>query len=57
MAIDNILVDNSKINLSSVSPTINGISNHNAQILTTKNIYPKIKNKFSLKHKTRLTIK
>jgi hypothetical protein len=45
-AIDNIFVDNSKINLSSISPIINGLSNHNAQILTTKNIYPKIKINF-----------
>jgi len=46
MAIDNIFLDNSKINLSSISPIINGLSNHNAQILTTKNMYPKIKINF-----------
>ena len=46
MAIDNIFVDNSKINLSSISPIKNGLSNHNAQILTTKNTYPKIKINF-----------
>jgi len=46
MAIDNIFVDKCKINFSSASPIINGLSNHNAQILTTENIYPKIKINF-----------
>ena len=32
-AIDNMFVDNSRINLSSVSPIINGLSNHDAQII------------------------
>jgi len=45
MVSDNIFVDNSKRTLSSISPKINGLSNHNAQILTTKNMYPKIKKK------------
>ena len=33
-AMDNIFVDNSRINLSSVSPIINCLSDHDAQILT-----------------------
>jgi hypothetical protein len=41
MVSDNIFVDDSKRTLSSISPIINGLSNHNAQILTTKNMYPK----------------
>ena len=36
---DNIFVDNSRINLPSTSPTINGLSDNDAQILTIKNIY------------------
>jgi hypothetical protein len=32
-------VDNSSINLSSVSPILNGLSDHNVQILTIKIIY------------------
>jgi inorganic pyrophosphatase/exopolyphosphatase len=36
-AIDNIFMDNSKINLSSISPIIRGLSDHVAQIFT--NIY------------------
>ena len=52
-AIDNIFVDNSRINLSSVSPIINGLSNHDAQILTVKNICETV-NKFSLNQRTRL---
>jgi len=42
MTIDNIFVDESRINLPPVSPTINSLSVHNAQILTIKNIYTKI---------------
>jgi hypothetical protein len=41
-AIENIFMDKSRINLSSISPTINGLSDHNAQILTIKNIYATI---------------
>jgi len=51
--IDNIFVDDSRINLSSLSPIVNGLSKHNAQILKIKNIYATI-NKFPLKHSTRL---
>ena len=36
---DNIFVDNNRINFSSVSPIINGLSDHDAQILTITNIY------------------
>jgi hypothetical protein len=52
-AIDNIFVDDSAINLSSLSPIVNGLSKHNAQILKIKNIYATI-NKFPLKQRTRL---
>jgi hypothetical protein len=45
-------VDNSRLNLSSISLIINGLSDHNAQILTIKTIYATI-NKFSLKQRTR----
>ena len=38
-AMDNIFVDNSRINLSYISPTINCPSDHDAQILTITNIY------------------
>jgi hypothetical protein len=44
-AIDNIFVDKNRKNLSSISPTINGLSDHNAQILTINNLYATI-NKF-----------
>jgi len=47
-AIDNIFVDNRRINLSAISPTINSITEHNAEILTIKNIYTAI-NKSHLK--------
>jgi hypothetical protein len=46
-AIGHILVDNNRINISAVSPTINGISDQDAKILVIKNIYEKI-NKFPL---------
>ena len=48
-----MFVDNSRIKLPSLSPIINGLSDHNAQILTIKNIYAAI-NTFSLKQRTRL---
>jgi hypothetical protein len=38
-AIDNLFVDNSRINLSSVSPIISDQSEHDTQILTIKNVY------------------
>ena len=50
---DNIFVDNSTVNLSSISPTINGLLDHVAQILTIKNTYATV-NKFPLKQRTRL---
>jgi len=53
IAIDNIFVKNSTINLSSVSPILNGLSDHNAEILTIKNVYSTI-NKFPLIQRTRL---
>ena len=37
-AIDNIIVDNSKLDMSPVSPIIIGLSHHNAQILTFKHV-------------------
>lgn len=53
-ATDNTFVDNSKINLSSISPIIDGLSDHDAQILTIKYICSTI-NKFPLKQRSRLT--
>jgi hypothetical protein len=38
-AIDNLFEDNSRINLPSISPIINGLSDHLAQILKIKNMY------------------
>jgi hypothetical protein len=52
-AVDNVFVDNSRINLSSVSPILNGLSHHDAHVLTIKNIYATI-NKFLLNQGTRL---
>ena len=52
-AIDNIFVDNSRLNLSSIWPKINGLSDHGAQILKIKNIYATI-NTFPFKQRTRL---
>ena len=42
-ATDNIFVDN-RINLSSISPIINGISDHDAHIFKIKNLYATITN-------------
>jgi hypothetical protein len=52
-AIDNMFVANSRINLSSVSHTINDLSDHGAQILTIKNIYATLST-FPFKQRTRL---
>ena len=52
-AIDNIFVDNSRINLSPVSLITHGLSDHDSQILTIKNVYATI-NKFLLNQRTRL---
>ena len=38
-AIDNVFLYNSTINLPSTLPTINALSDHNAEILTIKNGY------------------
>jgi len=51
-AIDNIFVDNCRINVSTTSPIISGLSDHNAQILTIKNIYYATINEFPLKERT-----
>jgi hypothetical protein len=53
-ATDNTLVDNIRINLSSIPPTINGLSNHDIQIHTIKNIYATT-HKIPLKQRTKLT--
>jgi len=50
-AIDNILEYNGRINLPSISPIINDLSDYDA--LTNKNIYATI-NKFPLRQRTRL---
>jgi len=42
-----------KTTLSSITPTLNSLSDYDAQILTIKNTYTKIK-KFSLKERIRL---
>ena len=55
IAIGNKFVGNIRINLSSPSPLINGLSDHDAQILTIKNIYATI-NKLPLKNRTILTV-
>jgi hypothetical protein len=47
---DNIFVDNSIINLSTISPVTNCLSDHNAQIFKTKNTYATI-NKLPLKQR------
>jgi hypothetical protein len=52
-AIDNIIEYNGRIKLSSIPPIINGLSDYDALILTTKNMNATI-NKFSLKQRTRL---
>jgi len=52
-AIDNIFVGNRRLNLSSISPKINGLSDHGAHILIIKNIYATI-NTFPFKQRTRL---
>jgi hypothetical protein len=41
---DNTLVDNSRIKLLSISPIIDGLSNHDAPILTIQNLYATITN-------------
>jgi len=51
-AIDNIFVDKSRISLSSMSLLTNGLSDHDAQILTIKNLYAT--NRFPLKQRFRL---
>jgi hypothetical protein len=38
-ATDNIIVDNSEPDMSSVSPTISGLSHHSAQIVTFKHVF------------------
>jgi hypothetical protein len=37
-AIDNIFIDNARLNPSYISPIINGLSDHDAQFLTISNI-------------------
>jgi hypothetical protein len=51
--IDNTFSDSSKINLSTVSSILNGLSYHDVQILIIKNVYATI-NKSPLKQRTRL---
>ena len=53
-AIDSVFEDNSRTNLSSASPITNGLSDHDAQILTIKNTYATT-NKLPLKKRIRLT--
>jgi hypothetical protein len=52
-AIYNIYLDKSIINLSSIPPIINGLSDHEALILTIRNIYATI-SRFSSMEGTRL---
>jgi exonuclease III len=51
-AIDNIFVDNNRLGLTKTSPLINGLSDHDAQLLTINNIYAASKKVFS-KQRTR----
>ena len=51
-AIDNIFVDNSRLGLTTISPLINGPSDHDAQFLTINNIYA-AKYKVFLQQRTR----
>jgi hypothetical protein len=46
-AVDNTFVDNNRINLSSISQIINGLSDHDAEIFTIKTVYATV-NKFPL---------
>ena len=50
---DNVFVDNSRTNLTSASPITNSLSDHDAQILTIRNIYETIHTS-PLKQRTRL---
>jgi hypothetical protein len=52
-AIDNIFVDNSRLGSTITPPLINGLSDHDAQLLTINNIKKK-KKKVSLKQRTRI---
>ena len=52
-AIDNIFVDNSRLGSTITLPLINGLSDHDAQLLTINNIYAATK-KVSLKQRTRI---
>jgi hypothetical protein len=52
-AIDNVHMDNIRLNLSSPSPIINGLSDYGPWILTVKNIYATV-HKVTLKQRTRL---
>ena len=45
-AIDNTIVDNSELDMSSVSPIISGLSHHNVHILTFQHVYT-TKNRFT----------
>ena len=53
VAIDNISVDNSALDTPSISSIINGLSDHDMQILTIDSVYSTI-NKFPLRQTTRL---
>jgi hypothetical protein len=52
-AIDNIFVDNSWLGSTITVPLLNGLSDHDAQLLTINNIYAAIK-KVPLKQRTRI---
>jgi hypothetical protein len=52
-ATDNIFVANSRLQSPSTSPLINGLSDHDAQLLTVNNIYTTT-NKIPLKQRIRL---
>jgi hypothetical protein len=51
-AIDNIFVDSIRLNSSSTSPIIHGLSDHDAQLLTINNIVAAV-NLIPLKQRTR----
>jgi hypothetical protein len=53
--IDNIFIDSARLSSSCTSPIVNGLSDHNAQLLTVNNITTKV-NVMPLKQRTRKLI-
>jgi hypothetical protein len=51
IAMDNIFIDSTRLNSSCTSPTVNGLSDHDAQLHTVNNITTKV-NLIPLKQRT-----